>query len=366
MQILVTHASAGAGHRKAAEALAAVLRERSDVEVVLVDALDHTPPFYKKVYVRFYAFLVSRCPAVWGGVFRLLEMRGMRPLLRALRACERRLFAGQLVRFLEEGRFDAVVATHFLPAAAAARLKRRGRIPSRLITVVTDYDVHPIWTAAGVDHYAVACDRTRDRLSRQGVAFDRIAVTGIPTSPAFGGPHDVSRIEERLGLRPGRFTALVATGSFGLGAIEAIVRALPGCRILVVCGWNQALYERLRRDAPPNVAPFAMVDNMDELMAVSDVMITKPGGLSISEALVSRLPMIFFHAIPGQEEHNIRVLARYGVGSVARSPEQVAAIVRNFREDPRLLDEERDRMAALARPGAAHRIAALACGCEEG
>ena len=114
-------------------------------------------------------------------------------------------------------------------------------------------------------------------------------------------------------------TVLIATGSFGMGPIEQLINLLSGYQLLIVCGQNHVLYEHLNVSQARSVHVLGLVDNMDELMSVADVMVTKPGGLSISEALVKKLPMIFFSAIPGQEANNIKVLKTYEVSSATKA-----------------------------------------------
>jgi len=152
---------------------------------------------------------------------------------------------------------------------------------------------------------------------------------------------------------------LIATGSFGFGPIEEVVSRLQGVQVLVVCGHNKALYERMNARAMPGVKVYGLVDNMDELMAASDVMITKPGGLSISEALVTGLPLIFFSAIPGQEENNVRVLARQGVGVSNCPVEEIAGTLKRYQNDPKEFQSAQAKARDLGKPRAVKDILAL-------
>ena len=129
-----------------------------------------------------------------------------------------------------------------------------------------------------------------------------MALTGIPTHDNFSRPVDVEQLRAKMNLRADCFTVLIATGSFGIGPIEKIIEQLPDFQVVVICGHNKKLVERLRLAAGDNVKVFGLVNNMDEMMGLSDVMITKPGGLSITEALVRGLPMIFFNARIGSTE----------------------------------------------------------------
>ena len=125
----------------------------------------------------------------------------------------------------------------------ASALKRKGRIASRVVTVVTDFDVHKIWIAQGVDVYTVASDWTQEKLKTLGIRA-RIRVCGIPTGEKFHASQDVGLLKKRLGLKENLFTVLMATGSFGIGPIEKIIQALEEFQVIVVCGHNKALYER--------------------------------------------------------------------------------------------------------------------------
>ncbi len=358
MKILVIYASAGAGHWKAAQALYEGISKSAKDEVVLVDALDRTSPFFKKLYRGSYSLLISRFPWLWGSFFGLADLGWIQPFLRTGRRLFNRLNAGALHRFLQKEKFDCILSTHFFPAEVASALKRKGRIPSRIVTVVTDFDVHKIWLAQGVDVYTVASDWTKGKLKTLGIKA-RICVCGIPTGEKFRVSQDVGLLKKRLGLKEDLFTVLMATGSFGIGPIEQIVAALEGFQVIVVCGNNRSLFARLSRHKRELVKVMGLVDNMHELMGVCDVLVTKPGGLSISEALVSRLPMVFFHAIPGQERNNIRVLGRYGIGAYPCSVKGIVEELNQLRSSRDAFLTAIRATQQLARPSAVEDIITL-------
>ncbi|MFP4473872.1 MAG: MGDG synthase family glycosyltransferase [Candidatus Omnitrophota bacterium] len=359
MKILITYATAGAGHKQAARALYQAVSASSGDEVVLLDALDMTSALFKKFYSRSYEFIVSHLSWLWRISFWMLDQPWMQFAMAAGRRMYNRIYAGRLHRYLISEQFDCIITTHFMPIEIASALKQQGKIQSRLIAVVTDYDVHHIWLGSGVDCYAVATDWTRDKLTSLGVSPEKVAVTGIPTVRKFSVPKERKALCGRLDIRPDIFTVLIATGSFGMGPIEEVVDSLEGIQMLVICGHNQNLYQRLSQKDEPLLRPYGFVHNMDELMGAADMMITKPGGLSISEALVSGLPLIFFSAIPGQEEHNVKVLAQYGVGIKGPSVSKIAETLHHFRDHPSELAEAKERAGQLARPGAARDILAL-------
>ena len=358
MNILVIHATAGAGHKKAAEAIFNAL-QRTPHHVRIADALDYTHPFFKKSYVFAYVFLVTKLPLIWQFFFGLLDIPALWPLVRWVRRVYNGTNAGALEKFLITEQFDVIICTHFLAAEVLAHLKRTGRIRARVICAVTDFDVHRIWVNEGIDVYAVACDHTRDKMLTLGVSAGKISVTGIPVDEKFAASYDIGALKRKLGLWEGLLTILIATGSFGMGPIAELIRLLKDYELIVVCGHNKGLYEELKGKAGKDTHVMGLVDNMPELMAVADVMVTKPGGLSIAEALAMKLPMIFFSAIPGQETGNIRVLKTYGAGMDQCAPKDIVRVIDDWSSSPRILRRLKDDLAVLSKPNAAADIVRL-------
>ena len=358
MKICVIHATAGAGHKKAAEAVFNGL-SAAGYQPRLVDALDYTNRFFKITYPSVYAFLVTKVPLIWGVFFAVLDIPAMQPLVRLARRVYNGLNARRLERFFITERFDCIITTQFLSAEVCAYLKRTGKITAQVICVVTDFDVHRIWVNAGIDRYAVASLFTRDKIVRLGVEGGRVSVTGIPTDAQFAKPVDVLLLKSKLGLHEGMFTVLIATGSFGMGPIEELIDQLKGHQLMIVCGHNKSLYQRLKPKAGPSVHVFGLVNNMHELMSVADAMITKPGGLSIAEALVKQLPMIFFSAIPGQETHNIAVLKKYGAAQDQMPVQAIARTIDDWSSSPQEMERVRQNLAILSKPSAVADIIKL-------
>jgi processive 1,2-diacylglycerol beta-glucosyltransferase len=361
MKILVIYATAGAGHKRAAEAVFHGLQARGNgFECRLVDALDYTNPFFKVTYPSVYTFLVTHLPWAWGFFFALIDLPWMQPLVHGLRRLYNGFNARALEKFLIKEQFDGVITTQFLSAEVCAHLKRAGKIASKVICVVTDFDVHRIWVNEGIDIYTVACDYSKNKLTALGVPSEKIFTTGIPTDPKFALCPDPVALKKKMGIQDGALTILIATGSFGMGPIEKLMRLLENYQLLIVCGQNKELYERLKPKAGQYTHVLGLVDNMDELMAVSNIMVTKPGGLSISEALVKKLPMIFFSAIPGQETNNIKVLSTYeAVYQDQISLSRIAQTIHEWESNPKDLEALRGRMAGLSKPNAVADIISL-------
>jgi len=359
MKILVTHASAGAGHLKAAEAIYNGLQKYTEHDVTFVDALDYSSPLFKKLYVGTYTNLVTYVPWLWGIAFRFLDIPFLQPLIRAFRRIYNTINCGKFHSFLIDEQFDVIFSAHFMPNEVASALKKSGKIKSQIISAVTDYDVHRIWLASHVDKFALGSDWTKERVEKIGVTESKVFATGIPTDEKFSSPKNVPEIKQTLGIRDDLFTILIATGSFGIGPIEEIIEELKSFQIIVVCGHNKKLYKRLSTSEAPHIKVMGLVDNMHELMAASDVMVTKPGGLSVTEALVSQLPLIFFNAIPGQETGNIMVLGKYGIGFKSSNINEIGQKLNLYRTSRDNYLSALKKTKILARPSAVKDIIAL-------
>jgi len=359
MKILVIYASAGAGHLKAAEALYNGIKKIGGHEVVLVDVLDQSTQIFKKFYKWIYYILIAKVPWLWGFFFWLTDVSWLQPLIRLARRLYNTINVQKFHKFLKKEQFDYIFSTHFMPTEISAAVKRSGQITSKLFTIITDFDVHKIWLAQGVETYIVASNRTMEKIRSLGIDQSRVVATGIPTDEKFSMLVDIGALKKKLGLHENVFTILIATGAFGIGPIEEIIKALSEFQVIVVCGHNKDLYRKLSVHKVQLVKVMGLVDNMHELMAVSDAMVTKPGGLSISEALVSQLPLIFFNAIPGQEEGNINVLKTYGIGisdcSISQIREELVKM--KYSRDAFLTTLKKTK--ALARPSAVRDIISL-------
>ncbi|MEI7999260.1 MAG: glycosyltransferase, partial [Candidatus Omnitrophota bacterium] len=275
------------------------------------------------------------------------------------RRCYNGINTKALERFLIKEKFDCIITTHFMSAEVGAYLKRKGLINAKIICTVTDYDVHRVWINKGIDLYTAACDFTKEKIISLKVPADKVFVTGIPTDEKFSSVVDRTAARQQLKVDTKAFTVLLATGSFGTGPIAELMDMLSGYQLLVVCGSNHLLYERLKSRNNERVHVFGLVNNMYELMSAADVLVSKPGGLSISEALVKKLPMIFFNAIPGQETGNIKVLVKYQAAEDQGSLMDIVHRIDDLSSSPEKYHALRQKLEILSKPNAVKDIIQL-------
>ncbi len=368
MKILITHVPAGSGHEKAAEAIFVALRKiRPEAEVTLLNGLEGMSSGYQWCFTQGYLGLIHRFPFLWGAAYHLADLQGLAwaayKLHRLSNASHGKILEGIVLRYQP----DVFISTHFFPAEVASFLKLRGRLSARLITVITDFLPHNVWICPGTDTYVVGSDVTRKELMARAVEEEKIRVLGIPIDPKFSRRSDRRSLAQRLGVDPERFTVLICSGGFGTGPMEQLFRILSAVskplQALIVTGKNTALFHRLkglRPSIPHTLKIYGFVDNMDELMDVSDLMITKPGGLSCAEAMAKGLPMILASPIPGQEARNAQVVQRIGTAILAQRASRVPSLIQELRSDPARMRAMAQKGREASFPDAASNVARLA------
>lgn len=365
-RILVLSVKAGAGHLRAAQAVTHAIRERfPNVEVVSADALEYTNAAFRKGYTEGYETLVRNLPSVWERIYESLETKPADSNAKKLATLWSRLNTKHLLMFVENFKPDVIACTHFLPAEVLGAQRAKGKLRAPVYTILTDYDIHSMWIQEGVTGYFVASSEMAHALREKGIGTAFVEVSGIPILPEFAReypPRETTR--QTLGLNPAQRTVLVAAGGFGMmsadDAVKLLAGHLPEAQFLAVAGRNAELEKRLKKLARAykgRVKPFGFVDNMHELMAASDVAVSKSGGLTTSECLAMGLPMLVFNPIPGQEERNAIYLLEHGAGLWTRTPAQMLFKVKALLDDPKRLADMQEAARRIARPRAAFDIA---------
>ncbi len=352
MKVLITYASSGAGHRRVAEAVYNYLKEyRPELGIEMVDILDKTNALFRFDYTKGYTFLIRNAVSLWHFSFWLTEFRALRPWTRFIASLINRINTRGFAAYLIQEQPDYVISTHFLPSEIACRLKINKKINSKVITIITDFGVHPFWACKGTDLYVAASDFTKERLLAEGVEQDKIKVFGLPSDAKFLKQFDRTTLAAKLGLDGAKFTVLLMTGSFGIGPLEEIAELLcSDTQVLVVCANNKKLQTKLSKINLPNVKVLGFVSNAEELMAVSDVIVTKPGGSTIAEILNMDLAPVFISIIPGQESANAAALKEFGVGLSPKDIPQIKDIILDYKNHPEKLREIRSNIQKIKKP----------------
>jgi processive 1,2-diacylglycerol beta-glucosyltransferase len=364
-RIVILHATAGNGHKRAAQAIATGIGEqRPDALVREVDTLVFASRFYRDTYAASYNAMAARAPALWAALYHSSASPRFNRSTAPVRLAMDRLNLRRLGRVLEREQPDAVVCTHFLPVEALAPMRAAGRLPVPLYCVITDFTAHPFWAFPHVDRYFVASERVAGELVALGVPRERIEITGIPVDPRFARSLGRDAARARIGLSPDEPAVLVMGGGSGVGPLGEVAErlaALPGSpRVIVVCGMNARLRSEL--DALPaaregRIVPLGYTHEVDVLLEACDVVVSKAGGLTCSEALIKRTPLVVFRPTPGQEVANAEYLVAGGAAVQASDADDVAARVQRWLSDPVARERARESAARLGSPHAAETIA---------
>ncbi len=365
VRIPLFHVTAGAGHLKAAEAVHQALLSRGMSPSPVLDFLDFTNLLFKTVYPRTYMVLANKRPNLLSLLYRQSDTIIHDEWRARLRIWFDRLNTRPLLRMLREIGPDVIACTHFLPLEIFSELRRLGHCSVPLVGILTDTSPHAIWAYPDVTLYCVANDLAVRELVRRGVPADRIRVTGIPVSPEIRNSRPKEEVRSRLNL-PNKPTVLVLSGGYGMGPLEEIVlsfgEASRDLSLVLVAGHNRDLKTRMEawsETLPVDTTVFGYVNGLSDLIDASDVVVTKPGGLTTSELLSKGKPMALVNPIPGQEERNADYLLEHGAAIRIHDNSDTCYRVETLLGDPSKIARLECSARAIARPDAADRISQI-------
>ncbi|PIQ27583.1 hypothetical protein COW36_16390 [bacterium (Candidatus Blackallbacteria) CG17_big_fil_post_rev_8_21_14_2_50_48_46] len=340
-RILIAHVTAGAGHQRAAEAIAKAFQNLyPGANVKLVDTLDYINSVYKKLYSTSYLALVKHSPRLWGYIYERYDKDEKEKIDDKLRQSMESLQASDFRELLDDFSPDVVICTHFLPMELISRWKKKRKSSLPLYAVVTDFALHAMWIVEEVNAYFVASQEVGRELETRGAGVSSIYQTGIPVDPIFATLPLQSEMREKLNLNKDLPTVLLMGGGYGVGDLNSLVRSFRSVstemQLLVVAGRNEQLRDELSQIAttlPISCRVYGFVTNVHELMRASDLVITKPGGLSSSEALAAQCPLMIINPIPGQEQRNSDYLLENGAACILHNISDGAYYVENLLKD---------------------------------
>jgi processive 1,2-diacylglycerol beta-glucosyltransferase len=348
-RVLLLSEGFGSGHTRAAYALAVGIRHLNpDVQTKVLELGKFFNPVLGPLIVSAYRKTVTKTPKWWG---RLYRSNYKRSLNRFAQLALHRLFYTQTSQVITQLKPDAIVCTHPVPNAVVSRLKRLGlNVP--LFTLITDYDAHGTWASPEVNKYLVSTPVVKNKLMEHGVPDSRIEVTGIPVHPDFWTSFDKDEIREQFNLND-MPTVLIMGGGWGLlndenGLFEYMAEYRDSVQLIFCTGNNDKAKERLENNPlfrHPNIKILGFTREINKLMDVSDLLITKPGGMTCTEGLSKGIPMLFYEPIPGQEEENCEYFVRNGFGELMTGHKTIDRWFRLIQE-PYAADEYRQSLLA--------------------
>ena len=386
-KVLIMSASTGGGHNRAARAIKEELESRTidgmSIECEIVDSLKLVNNTMDKLISRGYEKSAIYTPKAYGSVYRFSETSIVsknefktNPLTS--------LMARKFKHLLNECKADLIIGTHPFPMIALSTLKKNKNPHSLIkaenlhksnyidippmISVLTDYTTHSTWIQNEIDYYIVGHDYVKELLAYEGVNSKKIKAFGIPVEKSFLKHRNKDTVLKEFGLSPNKLTILLMGGSFGAGNIKETLEELLAVdrdfQILVITGKNEHLKDKLSKMLDSTVhnkkvCLLGYTDKMNDILASIDVLISKPGGLTTTEALLNNVPMIVPYFIPGQEEENLDFLTNCGAALRTTKKYSLPVLLKVLIDDPSRLDTLRNNIISIRKSDSAVNISNL-------
>lgn len=331
MDVLFLSTSMGAGHLKAAYAIKEYVEKKyPHSKNIIVDTFKYINPLAHKIIVDGYLKTIKIKPALYGKLYNLSEYI---KILNKLSNIMNIKLSSKIERLIKEFNPSVIVCTHPFPLQMVSYLKKENKISTPAVAVLTDYVNHPLWFHKNIEAFVVGHDYIKQDMIRCGIPKETVFSYGVPVSQVFLSKKEKALARKELSLED-KFTVLIMGGSLGYGNLESTFINFGKCfremQLIVVCGENKKLKKRLNKISHSfnkKVQIFGYADNISKLMDAADVLVTKPGGMTISEALVKELPMFIISPIPGQEERNAKFLVTSGAAAIISKNDDVENIL---------------------------------------
>ena len=367
MKVLVFYASYGGGHLNAAKSIeTCITNNYKNIDVELIDCMKYVNKTIEKVTTTAYKEMAKKMPWAWGRIYS----DSQKGPLAHLSSRSNKIMAIKLLKLLREKQPDLIISTHPFGSQMCSYLKRKGKINAKIATIMTDFAPHDQWLVGNdfTDYYFVAHDKMKQYLMSKDIPENKIHITGIPISNRFLKTYDKKEILEHYKLSEDKKTVLFfGGGEFGLGKtktaqiFEAFVKSDNNFQIVAIAGRNKKMKTTFEKIVDENhksdsVKILEFTNRVPELMSISDLVVTKPGGLTTSESLASHLPMVIINPIPGQEEENAEFLENKGIGIWIKKTNNASSIIRTLFSDPNQLTKMRENTYSLAHPNSTEEI----------
>ncbi len=369
MNILILTSNTGGGHIKASEAICEQIKYMNiDYNVKSVNTLDHINHSFNKIITSFHHECIKTYPNLFGKIYYYsendhLSINIFNSILKSL--------AKKFLPVILEFNTDIIISTHPFSTHMVSYLKDIGKIKNiKLINLITDYAPHKFWIQKNVDAYITATDQMTNDMIKRGVKKEIIYPIGIPVGTSFLKSHNKTEILNSINFDHDKFVILFMSGSVGVNLSIKIFKELllnidREFQIIIITGHNKCLYDKFNKiisSYEGNNIKFKLIEFTTEVskyMSISDVIITKPGGLTTTEAIHSELPIIFFDAIPGQEEKNGEFILNNNIGlRISKSKEDVNKFI-HIMDDKALLNEIKNNLRHIKKVNFINNLVAI-------
>ena len=372
-KVIIFYASYGGGHLSAARSIKENMETNyEDIDVKLIDCMEYVNKTVNKITTKAYSEMAKKAPKTWGRVY----WKSQKGPLAQISTTSNKILSIKLYKLLKDFEPNLIVSTHPFGSQMCAYLKKHGKLNAKIATVMTDYAPHDQWRVFNkyVDYYFVSHDGMKKELHEKGIPNEKIFATGIPLSNKFLLKYDKPTILKSFGLSPDKKTVLFfGGGEFGLGKTQTfkIFKSFVECpeniQIVAISGKNQKMKEAFENlveslNKKDSVKILEYTNQVPELMSISDLVVTKPGGLTTTESLASGLPIVVINPIPGQEEENASYLEKNKVAIWLKKDDNVEVILKDLFSNPEKMQEMKIRARLLAKKNSTKDICKILLG----
>ncbi len=356
MKVLFLSNTAGQGHHSTANALEEVLTSRG-VECKIIDTYAYLNPVLYETVARGYLMATSITPGAYGGFYRAAEKKRISDSMHTPVNVANSVMSIKLRKYFErEFNPDVIVCTHVFSAEVVNVMKAKGQLNAPVIGVVTDFTIHPFWKdVSHIDYFVTASELLSLQAEKQGIKKEQLLPFGIPINQRFSSRTDKIEARRQLGIDENKRTVLLMSGSMGYGNISHMLAKIDDIdvdfQIIAVCGNNRHAKHKIERmETQKDVYCYGYVNNVDLMMDASDCIVTKPGGLTTSEALAKNLPIVMVNPIPGQEERNVEFMLNNGLAVYATSTAPIDEVIYQLFLYPEKFDNMIENIKLVGKP----------------
>ena len=368
-KVIIFYASYGGGHLNAAKSIQnCILKKYPQLDVELIDCMKYVNITIEKITTAAYREMAKKAPWAWGRIYSDAQ----KGPLAHITTRSNKIMAIKLLKLLREKKPDLIISTHPFGSQMCSYLKRKNKINSKIATIMTDFAPHDQWLVGYeyTDYFFVAHNKMKDYLINKGISESKVFDTGIPISENFQKQYNKKEIFDKYNLDESKFTILFfGGGEFGLGKTRTVQifnnfveeTKNNNIQIIAISGKNpkmKSAFEEVldSNDANSTVKIIEFSNEVPKLMAIANLVVTKPGGLTTSESLASNLPMVVINPIPGQEEENAEFLESKGIAIWIKKTDDSKKIIEELLNNKDKLNKMKENTKILAKPNSTDDI----------
>ena len=369
-KILIFYASYGGGHLSAAKSIENVINTNyKDTQTKLIDCMKYVNKGVEKLTTAAYRQMAKKAPWAWGHIYSASQ----KGILAHISTRSNKIMAVKLLKLLKEEKPDLVISTHPFGSQMCSYLKRKQKVDFELATIMTDFAPHDQWLVGHdfTNYYFVAHEKMKDYLVSKGIDKNKVFATGIPLSDRFLQKYDKKEILKQLEFEDNKKIVLFfGGGEFGLGKTKTVqifksfIEDFNDLQIIAIAGKNLKMKENFEKivdefNKQSQVRVLEYTNKVPEFMSISDIVVTKPGGLTTTESLASNLPMIIINPIPGQEEENAEFLESKGIAKWIKKDDNPKENLENIINNQEKLDSMKKNTSLLENKYSTHDICSI-------